>query len=132
MEYIKGITLYEFMNNLHKKKIKFINKIFDILKYKTNMLHKLGYLHNDLHSGNIILKFINKKFIDLYIIDYGLSKSINNMDSFNITRYWENNKLIFYLIYIKKYIKININEYNINIIGNIYKKTSDNISEICL
>lgn len=127
MEFIDGITLYKFIEKLSINKIdkEIKNKIFKLLVKKKNILHKLGYIHYDLHMGNIILKMKNEKIIDLFIIDYGLSKSINNFDINEIKKYlYENNNenLIMYLIH-KKYIEIDLK--NKDKLLDIYKKTID-------
>ena len=127
MKYIDGITLYNFLKYLPNYKTKI--KIFKMFTKKKNILDKLGYIHNDLHLNNIILKVKNKKIIDLFIIDYGLSKNLKNMNINIVKKYSYNNdneNLIMYFIY-KKYIEIDLK--NIDKLLNIYKETS-NINNI--
>jgi len=133
MEFIDGITLYNFIEKVSINKInkEIKNKIFKLLVKKKNILHKLGYVHNDLHMGNIILKMKKDKIIDLFIIDYGLSKNLNNLYANGIKKYlYENNNenLIMYLIH-KKYIEIDLK--NTDKLIDIYKKIVDiNINNI--
>lgn len=125
MQLINGVTLLNYLNNTLKNTLnnteeKFILKLFN---KKRKILHNLGYIHQDLHLGNIMLEIKDKKIIDLYIIDYGLTEEL---DYFNTI----NNKLIFFKkynqIYIvdflikKKLIKLDINDNFLNKILNIY------------
>lgn len=136
MEFIDGVTIYNFLENptMYDINTETKKKIFKLFTQKKNILNKLGYIHNDLHLNNIILKIKNKKIIDLFIIDYGLSKSLKNTNVSIVKKYlyeYNNDNLIMYFIY-KKYIEINFNDMykildiykntvNINIKNTIYK-----------
>jgi serine/threonine protein kinase len=71
---LRSFLLNDFNGILYKDKIYFISK----LSYDLRNLHKLGYLHKDLHSGNILLNNnnINNKYYT-YISDFGLSGPSN-------------------------------------------------------
>lgn len=45
---------------------------------KTKQLHKLGILHKDIHDGNILVNTIDNK-VNLYLADFGISKTFENM-----------------------------------------------------
>lgn len=47
------------------------------IKDKLAIMHKNGYIHDDLHEGNILLNRENSK-LKLYIADFGLSKSLES------------------------------------------------------
>ena len=68
MEYIDGVTLQDFL----KKKPVLSKKDKSTLLNMVKKLHKENIIHNDLHSGNIMVTK-NHKF---YIIDFGMSKQI--------------------------------------------------------
>ena len=68
MEYIDGVTLQDFL----KKKPVLSKKDKSTLLNMVKKLHKENIIHNDLHSGNIMVTK-NHKF---YIIDFGISKEI--------------------------------------------------------
>jgi len=68
MEYIDGVTLQDFL----KKKPVLSKKDKSTLLNMVKKLHKENIIHNDLHSGNIMVTK-NHKF---YIIDFGISKQI--------------------------------------------------------
>ncbi|UZO26765.1 uncharacterized protein OCT59_018978 [Rhizophagus irregularis] len=65
---LRNIVLHNFKNISWKDKI---NWLFDLAVDLKNM-HKLGYFHKDLHSGNIL-----RKDSELYISDFGLSEPAN-------------------------------------------------------
>ena len=105
----KGITLKNWLLNnklteTHKKKIK--NKI--------KKLHEMNIIHNDLHESNILVDK-NKKDIDFFISDFGLSETKKNLferikkDDYNLFLYInENYKINQYLSLILKLFKIKI------------------------
>ncbi|POG73972.1 kinase-like domain-containing protein [Rhizophagus irregularis DAOM 181602=DAOM 197198] len=65
---LRNTVLHNFKNISWKDKI---NWLFDLAVDLKNM-HKLGYFHKDLHSGNIL-----RKDSELYISDFGLSEPAN-------------------------------------------------------
>ena len=67
----------DFQNLIWQTKLKLL---FDISKdlYK---IHNTGYIHADLHSGNILQNKGISKSMQSYITDLGLSKNINKNDS---------------------------------------------------
>lgn len=74
MQKLDGYTLFNtHYYGLSKPVLSKKNK--DILCKKITKMHKLGYIHNDLHQDNI---FIDKK--EPYIIDYGYSQKIKDND----------------------------------------------------
>jgi tRNA A-37 threonylcarbamoyl transferase component Bud32 len=127
MEYIKGLTLNDFIEK-YKPSTKKIENINKIINKKINILHKLGFLHQDLHKGNIMIHNNKNKIINIYIIDFGFSIKINNMNKI----IFENNydykqNLLNYFIY-KKYIDINwkISNKLTNKIKDIYQNIKNN------
>ena len=120
MEYIEGITFQKY-NEDKNKSVEDINKIKKIIKIKKNLLHKLGFIHDDFHKGNIMIKIKNNKIIDVYIIDYGLSKKIDNMNSINEYNNNSNifNKKLNYFIK-KKYIEVSCSDKISKKINEIY------------
>lgn len=90
MEYIKNsIDVYTYFDK-YLKKIKSEDKIKKIKEELYNMtlnkikeLHKMKILHRDIHPGNILIVLKEDKITPkkIYIIDYGLSKTINNMNT---------------------------------------------------
>ena len=127
MEYIDGLTLYDFIKK-YKPSAKKIENINKIINKKINILHKIGFLHQDLHEGNIMIHNNKNKIIDIYIIDFGYSVKINNRNRI----IFENNydykkKLLNYFIY-KKYININWKILNklTNKIKDIYQNIKNN------
>ena len=68
MEYLKSETLigYESKKKLTKKENKQLND-------KIDKLHKLKYIHGDLHKNNILVVKKNKK-LHFYLIDYGFAQ----------------------------------------------------------
>lgn len=121
MEYIDGITFIDYKNKVEsdKESYEIIDKINKIISIKKKLLHKLGFIHNDLHSGNIMIKFKDNKIVNVYIIDFGRSKKINNMNNFyfDYENYYKF-KLNYFIN--KKYIQIYINNILSNKIEEIY------------
>jgi hypothetical protein len=118
MEYIEGITFNKYKNSLNKSN-DMINKINAIIKTKKKLLHKLGFMHNDLHGENIIINIKNNKIIYVYIIDFGRSKKINNMNNYYINNYKNYELKLNYFIN-KKYIEVFCNNNIIDQINKIY------------
>ena len=118
IEYIEGVTFAKY-NNDKKESPENINKITKIINKKKNLLHKLGFIHYDFHKGNIMIKIKDNKIIDVYIIDFGLSKKINNMNAINNYDYNILKEKLNYFIQ-KKYIKISCNSKISNKINEIY------------
>ena len=80
MEYIDGITLSKYPTKKIDKKI--IKKLITAL----HSLHKIGIIHRDLKSSNIIITKNN----DIKLIDFGnatFRKKLNKMDKANATRF---------------------------------------------
>ena len=71
-EYINGGTLKSWLNDGNKLTPQLIKNIHE----KINKMHTNGYYHGDIHSENILLKLnkSNKKEPEIFIIDFGLSK----------------------------------------------------------
>ena len=55
------------------------NDVLDKLKKKLDKLHEMGIVHLDFHTGNIMLKINEKKEIEPYINDFGISKFNNQL-----------------------------------------------------
>lgn len=127
MEYIDGLTLYDFIEK-YKPSIKKIENINRIINKKINILHKIGFLHQDLHKGNIMIHNNKNKIINIYIIDFGFSEKINNRNRIIFeNNYGYKQNLLNYFIY-KKYININwkISNKLTNKIKDIYQNIKNN------
>ncbi|RGB27750.1 kinase-like domain-containing protein [Rhizophagus diaphanus] len=71
---LRNALSYKFNSILWNDKIKMLyDLLFDLKK-----IHKLGYFHKDLHSGNILLNYTLA-----YISDFGLSVPANEQKSDN-------------------------------------------------
>lgn len=80
MEYLDLCkTLYEVQDALPEKEVETLNKI---LSKKIRLLHANGIYHNDIHAGNVMVRFKNNAIIDAFIIDYGRA----TMDQINKRR----------------------------------------------
>ncbi|GBB97339.1 hypothetical protein RclHR1_02970014 [Rhizophagus clarus] len=71
---LRNTLLCNFINTSWKDKIKWLLHLVVDLK----SMHKLGYLHKDLHSGNVL-----QKDSTVYISDFGLSGPANEQKSDN-------------------------------------------------
>jgi serine/threonine protein kinase len=80
MEYIKGLTLGEFISNykLNSKIIK--NLLIQILNAILYFHNKIKICHRDLKSNNIMVILNKNKEIKIKIIDFGFSCYINNIN----------------------------------------------------
>ncbi|PKK66108.1 kinase-like protein [Rhizophagus irregularis] len=76
---LRNILSNNFNNILWKDKITYL---FELTMDLRN-LHGLGYLHKDLHSGNILQISDNSKINNCYISDFGLSRPSNEQISDN-------------------------------------------------
>ena len=127
MEYIEGLTLYDFIEK-YKPTAKKIENINKLINKKINILHKLGFLHQDLHKKNIMIHNNKNKIINIYIIDFGFSVKINNLNKIIFkNNYNYKQDLLNYFIY-KKYIDINskISNKLINKVKDIYQNIKNN------
>jgi serine/threonine protein kinase len=88
MDLLKGLTKYSFFYELHKSYSKTLREeVLRPLKKKIcakiDRMHKMNYIHNDLHSDNIFIstsdptKLLTEWDAEPYIIDYGLSQHID-------------------------------------------------------
>ncbi|RGB41387.1 kinase-like domain-containing protein [Rhizophagus diaphanus] len=78
---LRNVLSKNFKNILWKDKLYILNNILRDLKN----LHKLGYIHKDFHSGNILQTCnSNNKTNISYVSDFGLSRPINEKNSNNI------------------------------------------------
>jgi len=126
MKNINGITLEKYLEK--KDSHKNINKIKKLLKNKINKIHKLGYLHYDIHPGNIMIELKDNSLKNLYIIDFGVTRKIKNVNSYkfeNNSIYEKENNFIKYL-FKKKYIEFKINKNIITKINKIYNDIVNN------
>jgi serine/threonine protein kinase len=73
MEHVDGITLMDYVktNKLNSEQLKLLDTTID-------KLHKLGVIHGDLHTNNIMV-INNKKKIRFCIIDYGYATNKKNI-----------------------------------------------------
>lgn len=126
MNYIDGITIYEY---LQKKKLKSIPPEIN-LKINTllEILHKHNIIHDDLHLNNIL---INPTTTDVYIIDFDHAKYnpdylthnqiiLNKYPFYNSKIYIYYETIIYYFLIqlLLNLHKINNNNFNINNISN--------------
>ena len=83
MEYIKGLTLGDFILK-YKLNIKMIKKLLFQILYSISYLHnQIKICHRDLKSNNIMVYFDKNKNIKIKIIDFGFSCYINNNNKMN-------------------------------------------------
>ena len=73
MQKIEGKTLTDYKQNDQYKHANTAIK-------HVERLHKMGIIHGDLHTGNIMIEDTTKR---VYVIDYGLSHSILNTPNFS-------------------------------------------------
>src|SRR5436853_2147975 len=76
---LRNILSSYFNNILWKDKIRILGHLALSLKNA----HKLGYFHKNLHSGNIMVFYHDKRFCEInsYISDFGLSGPANKQKS---------------------------------------------------
>lgn len=80
MEKFDAITLYEYMVKKENYNVTIVCKIVQSLLKAVNSMHKAGYVHGDLNSGNILItKDYNVKLIDFSLVDD--VNSISDSDS---------------------------------------------------
>jgi hypothetical protein len=76
MEYLQGMTLSNYMEDLPKNKYDHIRKLLD---EKIAKLHSHNILHSDLHADNVYVILNNRQeFVDVKIIDYGFAQYIQD------------------------------------------------------
>ncbi len=76
MEYVKGITLNDFLYKYYSKGN--IATIRRLLEEKINKLHNAGILHSDLHHDNVMIIMDGGEVKDVKIIDFGFSQYIKD------------------------------------------------------
>ena len=86
MQYLEGVTLFDLLEGNFKIELNNYNnnQVLEKIKENTinsiNLIHSVGISHNDLRDKNIIIT----KDLTVKIIDYGLSRTSNNVDSVNL------------------------------------------------
>lgn len=76
MEYLHGVTLSKYMENLSKDNY---DQVRTLLDQKIMKLHSHQILHSDLHSDNVfVILGHNNQLIDIKIIDYGFAQYIQD------------------------------------------------------
>jgi tRNA A-37 threonylcarbamoyl transferase component Bud32 len=76
MEYVKGVTLTDFLYKYYSKGN--VATIRRLLEEKINKLHNAGILHSDLHSDNVMVIMQGSEVKDVVIIDFGFSQYIKD------------------------------------------------------
>lgn len=76
MEYVKGVTLSDFLYKYYSKGN--VGKVRHLLEDKINKLHNAGILHSDLHSDNVMVIMEGSEVKDVMIIDFGFSQYIKD------------------------------------------------------
>jgi hypothetical protein len=72
----KGISYNDFIEQKQDKAvIDLVNKLID---KKIDKLHKLGYIHGDLHGGNILI-YLNENNFDIFFIDFEYTFNIHKI-----------------------------------------------------
>jgi serine/threonine protein kinase len=91
MDYMNRGSLISYME---KKNIKVLpQKHIDKIIAKLEKMHAAGYIHDDLHIGNILVNQPRKGELEFYISDFGLSNKISakldneSQDLFNELKY---------------------------------------------
>lgn len=119
MQYMNQGSLDSYMekNKLKTLKPQLINSIIT----KLQKMHDNGYIHNDLHPGNILVNKKKNGILEFYISDFGLSENSkkqtqNDQESelLNIKKYletgiWYNSEDKDTIEYLAKYILANYN-----------------------
>ena len=78
MERIDGITLKEYTTTINPI---LSDKELELIAMKIRLLHSYNISSNDLHTGNIMCTLDNnKKIVNIYIIDFGISNIITNLN----------------------------------------------------
>jgi serine/threonine protein kinase len=72
-QFVEGITLEDFVRKYNITPDLAIN-ITEQIRQGVKALHDVGYAHNDLHLGNVL---INPQTYEVYIIDYGRSTPVD-------------------------------------------------------
>jgi len=66
------------MSYMEKNNIKVLpQEYIDKILAKLDKMHKAGYIHDDLHTGNILVNEPRKGKLEFYISDFGLSNKIS-------------------------------------------------------
>lgn len=73
LEYMNQGSLGDYIDKNNIKKLP--DNIIAKLSNKLQKMHEHGFLHNDLHSGNILVNKRNGK-IEFYISDFGLAENM--------------------------------------------------------
>jgi hypothetical protein len=75
MDYMNRGSLMDYINQNDIKVLpqEYIDKILA----KLDKMHKAGYIHDDLHTGNILVNEPRKGKLEFYISDFGLSNKIS-------------------------------------------------------
>jgi tRNA A-37 threonylcarbamoyl transferase component Bud32 len=76
MDYVKGITLTDFLYKYYSKGN--ILVIRRLLEEKINKMHNAGILHSDLHTDNVMILMEGGEVKDVKIIDFGFSMFIKD------------------------------------------------------
>jgi len=83
LEYMNQGSFYDYIEKNNIKKLP--ENIITNLITKLKKMHEHGFLHNDLHSGNILVNKRNGK-IEFYISDFGLTKNMKEEKIDNLER----------------------------------------------
>lgn len=131
----------------HPKSLK--KKVYKVIEEKSKELHDIGVIHKDLHAGNVVIKNDEP-----FLIDFGVSEYIKNIDIFVDDNYINPDEFIVlqlikngYLVYNDRSLKImitigklfselsktklNQDKSKIKLLGTIFKYINDNIDIIC-
>jgi len=83
LEYMNQGSFYDYIEKNNIKKLP--ENIITNLITKLKKMHEHGFLHNDLHGGNILVNKRNGK-IEFYISDFGLTKNMKEEKIDNLER----------------------------------------------
>ena len=74
MDYMNRGSLTDYMeaNNLKVLPNKYVKQIIT----KLEKMHAAGYIHDDLHTGNILVNEPKRGQLEFYISDFGLSNKL--------------------------------------------------------
>lgn len=117
MEFMNQGSLESYMEKNNLKKLP-ANQVKTIIA-KLKKMHDLGYIHNDLHTGNVLVNKKSNGNIDFFISDFGLAsdndkqakedqeRELKRLKNYLETGSWWGGKDNDKLDYLTKYIMVN-------------------------
>lgn len=121
MDYMNRGSLQDYMdaNDMKVLPEKYIQQIIA----KLDKMHEAGYIHDDLHTGNILVNEPRKGQLEFYISDFGLSNKMTaklageTQDLYDTLKYDGNRKKKTDELLIEYFTKIILNKYLAPVLG---------------